>query len=466
MGKNKKKSSKNKASSHEIPTDEVIHTNDTPSKELEDSLETEGLLQKETDPNSNQCSPQVPEEHGNQLRSDTLTEENDIADKAAFKTDDSVSSNPEQNDNKALVADLARVQEERDQFELQYNTLLSRLSSMKTVFSKMKESQAELETCQEQLREYESQNLKLNNKLDSIKRENHQLQSTVSTLNQEISSLNRECETLSDQYSQAKHRVEALEEQLERSKSDRDNEKEVHLSETHILQEKIRELTILLDNSKQDMSALSQEVEDYQQQLESSQEQKVQLEKSLKEIEDQLQADTIKNAETINARDTKIRELQNELKNAEEKHLSDSRTIAELDERVQSMSEDLDKKKALEQECKERVLQIGKLRHEAIILNEHLTKALAMLKQSNDSENVDKELISNLLISFVSIPRGDPKKFEVLELISSFLSWDDDKKQQAGLIHSANGLRVSKTNSRTENFVSLWTEFLEKESEK
>ena len=89
-----------------------------------------------------------------------------------------------------------------------------------------------------------------------------------------------------------------------------------------------------------------------------------------------------------------------------------------------------------------------------------------MLKQSNDSENVDKELISNLFISFVSIPRSDPKKFEVLELISSFLSWDDDKKKQAGLIHNTNGINRGKGGSRTENFVSLWTEFLEKESEK
>ena len=32
--------------------------------------------------------------------------------------------------------------------------------------------------------------------------------------------------------------------------------------------------------------------------------------------------------------------------------------------------------------------------------------------------------------------RADPKKFEVLELLSNLLNWDDEKKQLAGLIGS------------------------------
>ena len=91
-----------------------------------------------------------------------------------------------------------------------------------------------------------------------------------------------------------------------------------------------------------------------------------------------------------------------------------------------------------------------------------------MLKQSSDSESVDKELISNLLISFVSIPRADPRKFEVLELLSNFLNWDDDQKRQAGLIFTPgqDNNNGSKIPSRTESFVAMWTDFLERESEK
>lgn len=72
----------------------------------------------------------------------------------------------------------------------------------------------------------------------------------------------------------------------------------------------------------------------------------------------------------------------------------------------------------------------------------------------------------------MQLDRGDSKKFEVLQLISHFLDWDDDKRRHAGLLSSA-GTRT-KSNSvvdlgtgdrkASQSFVSLWTEFLEKES--
>ena len=174
----------------------------------------------------------------------------------------------------------------------------------------------------------------------------------------------------------------------------------------------------------------------------------------------------IQKANSVSSEKTKrIESLESQLHELQNLDKTKDNELSRLRSEVDSMMDAVGQKEALQQECKEKVLQIGKLRHEAIILNEHLTKALAMLRKSSDSENVDKELISNLLISFVAIPRADPKKFEVLELISSFLNWDDDKKQQAGLISATNGQGSAKSGTRTQNFVSLWTEFLEKESE-
>ena len=191
------------------------------------------------------------------------------------------------------------------------------------------------------------------------------------------------------------------------------------------------------------------------------------LQKTINELEAELEKANAQFEEEKQQKHMEINALRAQLDKSEDSNSELTKTIEQHKEEIQSMREDVDTKKRLEQECKERVLQIGKLRHEAIILNEHLTKALTMLKQSSDSESVDKELISNLLISFVAIPRADPRKFEVLDLISSFLNWDDDKKRQAGLLH--NNERISRSagsRSSTENFVSLWTDFLEKESEK
>lgn len=92
------------------------------------------------------------------------------------------------------------------------------------------------------------------------------------------------------------------------------------------------------------------------------------------------------------------------------------------------MKEDVFMKEKYEEEFKQYILQIGKLRYEVIILNEYLIKVLVMLKKLSDFEFVDKELIFNLLIFFVFIFRVDLRKFEVFELLFNFLNWDEDKK--------------------------------------
>lgn len=45
-----------------------------------------------------------------------------------------------------------------------------------------------------------------------------------------------------------------------------------------------------------------------------------------------------------------------------------------------------------EMEVKEKNLLIGKLRHEAVILNDHLTKALRYLKKGKPEDNIDKSV--------------------------------------------------------------------------
>ena len=99
-------------------------------------------------------------------------------------------------DRSDQTEEFTKVKEERDHFESQYNMLLSRISSMKNVFQKMKESQRELELVQEQLNEYESQNIKLKSKVESVTKENKELSSTVITLNKEFSTLESEYEAL------------------------------------------------------------------------------------------------------------------------------------------------------------------------------------------------------------------------------------------------------------------------------
>jgi chromosome segregation ATPase len=55
-----------------------------------------------------------------------------------------------------------------------------------------------------------------------------------------------------------------------------------------------------------------------------------------------------------------------------------------------ALSRELERTAPFEKEVKEKNLLIGKLRHEAIVLNDHLTKALRYLKKTKPEDNVDR----------------------------------------------------------------------------
>ena len=78
---------------------------------------------------------------------------------------------------------------------------------------------------------------------------------------------------------------------------------------------------------------------------------------------------------------------------------------------------------------------------------------------------MDKELISNVLISFYS-SQEVIKKFEALGLIVALLEWDELQKLAAGLTHVPNTknqqTKLDKDGNEVpvrQSFVSLWTEF-------
>ena len=69
----------------------------------------------------------------------------------------------------------------------------------------------------------------------------------------------------------------------------------------------------------------------------------------------------------------------------------------------------------------------------AVIANEHLTEALRRLRKSSADATVDKRLVTNVILQFLSAPRGDSKRYQVLSVLASILSWDDTEREKAGL---------------------------------
>ena len=80
---------------------------------------------------------------------------------------------------------------------------------------------------------------------------------------------------------------------------------------------------------------------------------------------------------------TQIESLQRQLREAEIKATESSTTL-------ESTKQELERALPFEKEVKEKNLLIGKLRHEAVILNDHLTKALRYLKKGKPQDTIDK----------------------------------------------------------------------------
>jgi hypothetical protein len=68
---------------------------------------------------------------------------------------------------------------------------------------------------------------------------------------------------------------------------------------------------------------------------------------------------------------------------------SDARAV-EADSSKGALQTEVDRLTPFEKEIKEKNLLIGKLRHEAIVLNDHLTKALKFLKKAKPEDNIDR----------------------------------------------------------------------------
>ena len=78
-----------------------------------------------------------------------------------------------------------------------------------------------------------------------------------------------------------------------------------------------------------------------------------------------------------------VETLQKQLRESEKR--ATEATVA-----LTSTEKELERALPFEKEVKEKNLLIGKLRHEAVILNDHLTKALKYLKKGKPEDTIDK----------------------------------------------------------------------------
>ncbi|RSH92703.1 hypothetical protein EHS25_008148 [Saitozyma podzolica] len=206
------------------------------------------------------------------------------------------------------------------------------------------------------------------------------------------------------------------------------------------LGDKLREDAEELDRRENTINTLSTDNATLQSTIETLQTELASSSQEASNLNDQLaqlRSQSDSSSSDVLTKDSELRqatsELETQLKLAATSLSEFKLRAANAEARLSELSNDATRSTTLEKEMKEKNLLISKLRHDAVVNNEHLTEALRRLRKNTSDNNVDRRLVNNILISFLSTSRADSKRFEMLNLLSTILGWDDREREKAGL---------------------------------
>ncbi|KAJ2936478.1 hypothetical protein H1R20_g616, partial [Candolleomyces eurysporus] len=330
-----------------------------------------------------------------------------------------------------LQRELERTKEEKDALAAQYNNLLGKLTDMRTrLGTKLKQDAEELDRREQMIQSLTVQNEDLTATIETLKEELVTSHDEAERSSKELDTLRTR--TLQESSQESLMRERELREtqlELERCRMERDEWERLAMHEKALSEdarttadELRRDLELEREAKERDAGLLvaeQEKTENLQSVLQDFQAAKDhELRQAVKDYEGQLQQVTLSLAEF--------------------KHRAHT---AEL--KLEESQSNITKTQELENQIKEKNLLIGKLRHETVIINEHLVEALRRLRKSSSETNVDRRLVTNVLLSFLNTPRGDTKRFEMLNLLASVLGWTDQEKEKAGIQKAGGGLVTS-----------------------
>ncbi|KAF2272726.1 uncharacterized protein EI97DRAFT_436659 [Westerdykella ornata] len=382
-----------------------------------------------------------------------------------------------------LQAELEEANEGKEHFETQYRNLLGRVNTIKSSLGdRLKADAARLEEAHTQISELEEQN--------------RELQENNNSLTEELSKLRRENEAHAAEISNLRSRATLSQQNWIKERDELISREAYAREEFENAKQAMQDWEALALNERSLHDNLKEKMAEMEEQLES-----------LKEAHARAVSQRDQNSEAVDGLQKALQRLQTERKN-ERRELVENheQELDQLRKQVKAAEEaaasakatlettqkELERALPFEKEVKEKNLLIGKLRHEAVTLNEHLTKALRILKRGRPEDNVDRQIVTNYILHFLAIDRSDPKKFQALQLIASLLNWNDEEREQAGLARPgtsnsnlriplspfrrvpstpsltgtmhADPLLMESPSSHKESLAELWSDFLRREA--
>jgi chromosome segregation ATPase len=280
-----------------------------------------------------------------------------------------------------IKAELEETESAKEQAETQYQHLLGRVNTIKSSLGeRLKADKEELAEAKEQIEELESQNERLQSQVQGLEGDVKRLEEESNDSSKELSSL-RNRHNLSQQ-----NWVHEREDLVQQAKHLRE--------EAEAAKEAMGDWEVLAMEERSMRESLTERIADIEEQFEA---QKEAFEAAVAERNNQSQTvDGLQRAlqEVQEARKRELREIvesYEEQLQVLKKLVQESDTRAsEADASKTALQTEVDRLMPFEKEIKEKNLLIGKLRHEAIVLNDHLTKALRFLKKAKPEDNIDR----------------------------------------------------------------------------
>ncbi|ATY64393.1 Golgi matrix [Cordyceps militaris] len=323
-----------------------------------------------------------------------------------------------------LQTELEESNTAKETAEEQYQTLLERVEKIKeTLSDRLRRDKAELDEAKERIEDLETQNEQLENSASSSGKDHQKLLQELQDANRELTTLRSRSNLSTQNWNKEREdltrAVQRLKEEMGTTANAMGEWEVIAMEERSVkesLSDKIAELEEQIASLRQGYESAANERDSQSTLIDN-------LQNALREIQDARKRELRDMVESTEA------QLQAQKKLAAE---AEARA-AEAQDAKDALIKEVERTAPFEKEVKEKNLLIGKLRHEAIILNDHLTKALRYLKKTKPEENVDRQVVTNHLLHFLTLDRGDVKRFQVLQIMAGYLDWTDEQREQAGL---------------------------------
>ncbi|GAA5810603.1 hypothetical protein MFLAVUS_004026 [Mucor flavus] len=390
-----------------------------------------------------------------------------------------IESTQSQNAEKELKRQITQLNISLNELNEEKEDMLTQTEQLET---KLVECETKLKECQAQLNQTEKEKKASQERENQLSKEHQSLLVKLHHIKETLTPRLEQDKQLRQKVNELTHELEITNRELERSRSDmmmRDEETSNQIErQEHI----ISQLSNRLENTQREREEyevmamqLDAQCSQIQDQLDNSNNELEKLKEIIasEQLKHESERSSLANLQTVleEFQATKDAEMQAAVEHIERQLAVAKKSWKEYEERahaaeaaLEKYQNDVGKTQKYEQEIKEKNLLIGKLRHEAIILNEHLVEAMRKLKEETSEDNVDRQLITNLLVGFFLAPRGDRKRFDILTIIASVLHLSEEEKEQIGLTRPKVGTRSTIEPPQKESFTDAWISFLLKES--